>query len=37
VFYGVAFVASFEVATLFEDNRQAGRGISAVLKQSGIG
>lgn len=30
----VAFVASFEVATLFKDIRQAGRGVSAVLKRS---
>lgn len=37
LFYGVAFLACFEVATLFEDIRQVGRGIPAVLKQLGIG
>lgn len=36
VFYGAAFLASLEVATLFEDIRQAGRGIPAVLKQFGV-
>jgi len=36
LFYGAAFLLSFEVATLFEDIRQAGRGIPAVLKQFGI-
>ncbi len=36
VFYGVGFLASFEVATLFNDIRQAGRGIPAVLKQLGL-
>jgi undecaprenyl-diphosphatase len=36
LFYGAAFLASFEVATLFEDIRQAARGIPAVLKQFGI-
>jgi undecaprenyl-diphosphatase len=35
VFYGTAFLASLEVATLFEDIRQVGRGIPAVLKQLG--
>jgi len=34
-FYGVAFLACLEVATLFEDIRQVGRGIPAVLKQLG--
>jgi hypothetical protein len=37
MFYGVAFLASLEVATLFEDIRQVGRGIPTVLKQLGIG
>jgi undecaprenyl-diphosphatase len=37
MFYGVAFLVSLEVATLFEDIRQVGRGIPAVLKQLGIG
>jgi len=37
LFYGVAFLASLEVATLFEDIRQVGRGIPAVLKQLGTG
>jgi undecaprenyl-diphosphatase len=37
LFYGAAFLASLEVATLFEDIRQVGRGIPAVLKQLGIG
>ncbi len=37
VFYGTAFLASLEVATLFEDIRQVGRGIPAVLKQLGTG
>lgn len=37
VFYGLAFLASFEVATLFEDIRQVGRGVPAVLRQLGIG
>jgi len=32
LFYGVAFPVTFEVATLFDDIRQAGRGIPAVLK-----
>ncbi len=36
VFYGTAFLVSLEVATLFDDIRQAGRGIPAVLKQFGI-
>ena len=36
MFYGAAFLLSLEVATLFEDIRQAGRGIPAVLKQFGI-
>ena len=36
VFYGAAFLMSLEVATLFEDIRQAGRGIPAVLKQFGM-
>ncbi len=35
VFYGAAFLASVEVATLFEDIRQVARGIPAVLKQLG--
>ncbi len=34
--YGVAFLMSFEVATLFEDVRQVGRGIPAVLRQFGL-
>jgi undecaprenyl-diphosphatase len=34
--YGMAFLMSFEVATLFEDIRQVGRGIPAVLKQFGL-
>lgn len=34
--YGLAFLMSFEVATLFEDVRQVGRGIPAVLKQFGL-
>lgn len=34
--YGLAFLMSFEVATLFEDIRQVGRGIPAVLKQFGL-
>ena len=34
--YGIAFLMSFEVATLFEDIRQAGRGVPAVLKQFGL-
>ena len=37
LFYGAAFVLSFEVATLFNDIRQVGRGIPAVLKQLGTG
>jgi undecaprenyl-diphosphatase len=37
LFYGAAFLASLEVATLFEDIRQVGRGIPAVLKQLGTG
>ncbi len=37
LFYGVAFLASLEVATLFEDIRQVGRGIPAVLKLLGTG
>jgi undecaprenyl-diphosphatase len=37
MFYGVAFLVSLEVATLFEDIRQVGRGVPAVLKQLGIG
>lgn len=36
LFYGAAFLVSFEVAVLFEDIRQIGRGIPAVLKQFGI-
>jgi len=36
IFYGAAFLACLEVATLFEDIRQAGRGIPAVLKQFGV-
>jgi undecaprenyl-diphosphatase len=35
-FYGTAFLVCLEVATLFEDIRQAARGIPAVLKQFGI-
>ena len=34
--YAMAFLMSFEVATLFEDVRQVGRGIPAVLKQFGL-
>lgn len=34
--YGMAFLLSFEVATLFEDIRQVGRGVPAVLKQFGL-
>lgn len=34
--YGVAFLVTFEVATLFEDIRQVGRGIPAVLRQFGL-
>ncbi len=34
--YGLAFLMSFEVATLFEDIRQVGRGVPAVLKQLGM-
>lgn len=34
--YGLAFLMSFEVATLFEDIRQAGRGVPAVLRQFGL-
>ena len=34
--YGAAFLVSFEVATLFEDVRQVGRGIPAVLRQFGL-
>ena len=34
--YALAFLMSFEVATLFEDIRQVGRGIPAVLKQFGL-
>ena len=34
--YGVAFLMSFEIATLFEDIRQVGRGIPAVLQQLGL-
>ena len=37
LFYGAAFLASLEVATLFEDIRQVGRGIPAVLKHLGTG
>ena len=37
MFYGTAFLASLEVATLFEDVRQVGRGIPAVLKQLASG
>ncbi len=36
LFYSAAFLVSFEVAMLFEDVRQIGRGIPAVLKQFGI-
>jgi len=36
LFYGVAFLMSFEVATLFEDIRQVGRGVPAVLTQLGL-
>jgi len=36
IFYGAAFLLSFEVATLFEDIRQVGRGVPAVIKQLGI-
>ena len=36
VTYALAFLMSFEVATLFEDVRQVGRGIPAVLKQFGL-
>ncbi len=36
VTYALAFLMSFEVATLFEDIRQVGRGIPAVLKQFGL-
>lgn len=35
IFYGAAFLASVEVATLFEDIRQVARGVPAVLKQLG--
>ena len=34
--YALAFLMSFEVATLFEDIRQVGRGVPAVLKQFGL-
>ncbi len=34
--YGMAFLMSFEVATLFEDIRQVGRGIPSVLRQFGL-
>ena len=34
--YGLAFLMSFEVATLFEDVRQVGRGVPAVLNQFGL-
>lgn len=34
--YGAAFLVSFEVATLFEDIRQVGRGVPAVLRQFGL-
>ena len=34
--YAFAFLMSFEVATLFEDIRQVGRGVPAVLKQFGL-
>lgn len=37
LFYGIAFLASIEVATLFEDVRQIGRGVPAVLKHLGSG
>ena len=33
---GTAFLLCFEVATLFEDIRQVGRGVPAVLKQLGL-
>ncbi len=36
MFYSAAFLASLEVATLFEDVRQVGRGVPAVLKQLGV-
>ena len=36
VFYGAGFLMSLEVATLFEDIRQAGRGVPAVLRQFGM-
>jgi len=36
MFYGAAFLVSFEVATLFEDIRQIGRGVPAVMKQFGV-
>ncbi len=36
LFYGTAFLVSFEVATLFNDIRQVGRGIPAILKQFGM-
>jgi membrane-associated phospholipid phosphatase len=36
LFYGAAFLLSFEVATLFEDIRQVGRGIPSVMRQLGI-
>ncbi len=34
--FGAAFLVTFEVATLFEDVRQVGRGIPAVLRQFGL-
>lgn len=34
--HGAAFLVTFEVATLFEDVRQVGRGIPAVLRQFGL-
>ncbi len=37
MFYGTVFLASLEVATLFEDIRQVGRGIPAVLTHLGTG
>ena len=36
LFYGAAFLLSFEVATLFEDIRQVGRGVPAVMRQLGV-
>ncbi len=36
LFYGAAFLLSFEAATLFEDVRQVGRGIPSVMRQLGF-